>query len=372
MSDSHHILTVNTGSTSIKIAVYDQAECRRPISDPPEPLFANTVGHDEVETLLASQLDSVVQHVAHRIVRVPESMAAIVALDDRSLQGIRDASADAPLHNAPALRIVDMLSRLKPSLSQYGVSDSAFHRTLSPVAKTYAIPRALTERGLTRTGYHGISHEYAAHRACALAGIEIAKSRVITAHLGGGSSLCAVRNGQSIDTTMGFTPLEGVPMATRSGSVDPGLLIHLLRSGTPLDELEHMLEHDSGLLGISGITGDVKKLIAVNQEPSASRALGVLAWRVRAAIGALMATLGGVDLLVFTGGIGEHASVLREQILDGGLGLGVCLDSVANPQSLEGRISTSQSPVSIYCVTARENWQLARMLVVSSPQMKRA
>lgn len=185
-------------------------------------------------------------------------------------------------------------------------------------------------------------------------------ARVVTVHLGGGSSLCAVRDGASVDTTMGYTPLEGVPMATRSGSVDPGLLLHLLRSGMPHDVLDDILERKSGLLGLSGISGDVRELLARREIPEARLALDVLCWRVRASLGAFVAVLGGVDLIVFTGGIGEHAAEVRSGALVGGLGLGIELDAERNADATEGSIESTSSGARVCVVSAREGWQLAR------------
>jgi acetate kinase len=195
----------------------------------------------------------------------------------------------------------------------------------------------------------------------------VQSARVVTAHLGGGSSLCAVRGGESIDTTMGYTPLEGLPMATRSGSVDPGLLIHLLRGGMSVDALEELLERHSGLLGISDSSGDVRDLLAArDRDDSAARlALGVLVWRLRSALGAMAAVLGGVDLITFTGGIGEHATQIRAAAFEGGLGIGAHVDEALNAIVTEGTIAAASSAVAICIVTARENWQLARSVANS-------
>ncbi|HTD33651.1 MAG TPA: propionate/acetate kinase, partial [Candidatus Elarobacter sp.] len=213
-------------------------------------------------------------------------------------------------------------------------------------------------------GYHGLSHEYAAHRACALAGLDVAHARVVTAHLGGGSSLCAIDRGASIDTTMGYTPLEGLPMATRSGSVDPGLLLHLLRDGMRPAELETMLERHSGLVGISGTSGDVRELLtaAADGDDGARLALDVFAWRLRAGIGAMIGVLGGIDLLVFTGGIGENVPALRAAGARGAAAAGLRLDELTNAAAGgDARICAARSDVRACVVRAREGWQLARL-----------
>jgi len=345
------ILTVNAGSTSLKLERYDLHDPVPPIAEPPEPVYAG-------EALTAALRDPV-DIVAHRFVQLPPDTPAVSLLDDAMLARIRSAGADDRLHDAPALRIVETIAALLPDVEQFAVSDSTFHRTMPPAAFTYALPAAVTSSTLHRIGYHGLSHEYAAYRACALGGLDAGAARVITAHLGGGSSLCAVQHGKSIDTTMGYTSLEGLPMATRSGSVDPGLLLHLLRDGMTPAELEELLEHRSGLAGISGLSGDMHELLAATGNPAAQLAIDVLSWRLRASLGAMMAVLGGVDAIVFTGGIGEHAPAIRAAALAGGLGIGVALDPTRNETVREGLISAT-SPVPAFVIAAREGWQLAR------------
>ena len=359
------VLTVNAGSTSLKLECYALAAPFPPIAQPPDPLARANPAPDDAEPALAAMLRDGADVVAHRFVRLPDGSPPVMRLDDNAIAHIRGVAGEAPLHDAPALRAVEIVQRLAPNVPQLAVADGAFHRTLPPAAATYAIPRDLTRAGLRRLGYHGLSHEYAAHRAAALAGREIASTRIVTLHLGGGSSLCAIRNGESIDTTMGYTPLDGIPMATRSGAVDPGLLIHLLRTGTSIDDLEQLLERHSGLLGISGRTGDVRDLLATRTtDPDAALALDVLVWRTRAALGAMIATLNGIDLIAFTGGIGEHAAPLRAAILEGVAFIGASLDATANDNLAgEGAISPPTATVRAYVITARENWLLARAAV---------
>jgi acetate kinase len=332
------ILTVNAGSTSLKVEAYELGRSLAPIGEPPEPIAR----YDGLDAALAERYDA----VAHRIVRVPDDWSAVTVLGGGAEARIAGVGMDAPLHDVPALRAVAAIRAASPRVPQYAVADSAFHRTLSPAASTYAIPRELTRAGLRRRGYHGLSHEYAAHRAAWQAGRDDLRGlRIVTLHLGGGSSLCAVRDGASIDTTMGYTPLEGIPMATRSGSVDPGLLLHLMRGGMTADALEEMLEHRSGLLGISGRSADVRELLAAPDDADARLALDVFVWRTRAALGAMVAVLGGIDLIAFTGGIGENAAALRAEIRDGAGGWG------APPTQI---------------VAARENWMLARAVAAAT------
>ena len=355
------LLTVNAGSTSLKLERYDLGGTLPEIASPPAPVWALRVNVDDAEGALVEALRDDVDAIAHRFVRLPDDTPDVMRLDAEAVRAIRQMITEAPLHDAGALHAVTAVSRLRPSTPQLALADGAFHRTMPAAATTYAIPGELTRRGLRRRGYHGLSHEYAAHRGCAMAGIDLSRARVVTAHLGGGSSLCAIQAGASIDTTMGYTPLEGLPMATRSGSVDPGLLLHLLRDGVTADELEETLERRSGLLGISGWTGDVRELSAAREDPGARLALDVLGWRLRAALGAMIGVLGGLDLLVFTGGIGEHAPDVRAMGIAGAAACGVELDAERNASAAEEFcISTERSRAAAFVVSAREGWQLAR------------
>lgn len=326
------ILTVNAGSTSLKVEAYELDGPVPAIGDAPEPVAR----YETVDAALEEPFDV----VAHRIVRVPDHWEYVTLLDPTLEQQIAGVRGEAPLHLIPALREVIAIRGVWPSIPQYAVADDTFHRTMPPAAWTYAIPRRLTRAGLRRHGYHGLSHEYVAHRAARLAGRPLLGTRIVSLHLGGGASLCALRDGASIDTTMGYTPLDGIPMATRSGAVDPGLLIHLLRDGMRVDTLEETLEHHSGMLGISGRSGDVRELERAHDDPDARLALDVFTWRTRAALGAMIAVLGGVDVIGFTGGIGENAPLIRAEILKGAASLG-------------GAVAT-------YVIPARENWMLAR------------
>jgi acetate kinase len=354
------VLTVNAGSTSLKLERYELVAPLPPLAEPPVPSWSRAAKLVEAEDAIEACTVEPLDVAAHRFVRLPDGAPAVLGLDAAAIASIAAAAPDAPLHDAAALRAVACIARSKPELPQFAVGDSAFHRSMPEAATTYALPREVTRSGLRRLGYHGLSHEYAAHRACSLAGIDVETARVITAHLGGGSSLCAIRNGASLDTTMGYTPLEGLPMATRSGSVDPGLLLHLLRTGLSHDALEEMLERRSGLLGISGISGDVRELLSLGDRPMARLALDVLGWRLRSSLGAMVAVLGGVDLIAFTGGVGEHAAEIRAAALEGGLGLGAAVDAKRNAAVNEGRIDADGSPVAVCVVAAREGWLLAR------------
>jgi acetate kinase len=346
----------------VKVETYAlDAGASYPLDEPPRPVFARSYAPANVEAHLPA-LVSDGDVVVHRVVAVPPSWHAVTVFDQAAGEQILAVAGTAPLHDALALRLREAIAVAAPHSLQLAVADGAFHRTLQPAAFTYAIPRAWTRFGLRRRGYHGLSHEYAAHRGARLIGRDVRDLRVATLHLGGGSSLCAVQDGLSIDTTMGFTPLDGVPMATRSGAVDPGILLAVLRGGTTPASLERILERESGLLGISGRSGDVRVLqAAAPTDADARLALDVLAWRVRTALGAIVAALGRVDLVVFTGGIGEHVAAVREAAIAGLEGHGVRLDSASNrDEAGEGRLDAPGSTAAVAIVTARENWQLAR------------
>jgi len=254
-----------------------------------------------------------VASVAHRVVHGGPDFREPTFIDDSVAERLEQLVELAPLHNAPALKAIAEARRLLPDCPHVAVFDTAFHATIPEVASTYALPRRFREDfGIRRYGFHGLSVEWAAE--C------VPVERLVVCHLGVGCSVTAVREGRSVDTTMGFTPLEGVPMATRSGSVDPGALLHLLRQGISLDELEQALEHESGLRGLAG-TERVEELEQRGDE-AARLALEIFAYRVAGAVGAMSVALGGLDALVFTAGIGENSELVRQLVCARLVGLG--------------------------------------------------
>jgi acetate kinase len=325
------VLVVNAGSMSLKLSL---------------------VGADELPRRLGSIDEAAgTALVGHRVVHGGDRFTEPTVIDDRVIAELVALEEIAPLHNVLAVDAIRMARASLPDAVHIAVFDTAFHRTLPELAKTYALPERFRERGVHRFGFHGLSIEWASERVRA--------ERLVVCHLGGGSSVTAVRDGESIDTTMGFTPLEGVPMGTRAGSLDPGALIYLLRHGVSVDELDHALEHESGLTGLAG-TGDVKTLEA---DPSASArfALDLYCYRVAQAIGAMVVALGGLDALVFTGGAGEHSAFVRATIC-GRLGpLGVELDLAANDATAgEAEIGAPSAPVRVHVVPAHEDVVVAR------------
>lgn len=247
--------------------------------------------------------------VGHRVVHGGTTFTAPTRLSAEVRHQLAALVSLAPLHNGPALAVMEALHHWRADLPQWACFDTAFHRTLPPEAFTYAIPSAWRQRGLRRFGFHGLNHQHVSE--------VVRVPRLISCHLGAGCSLCAIRDGQSIATTMGFTPLEGLVMATRSGSVDPGLLLHLLREGLEPDQLDQSLNQHSGLLGLSdGLSGSMKELrqAAAAGHPGAALAIAVFRQRLLQGIGAMAASLGGVDGIALTGGIGEHDLALREEL----------------------------------------------------------
>jgi acetate kinase len=322
------ILAVNTGSSSLKWALFEDEQR---LHDGAAAELRDEAGFEQALTAALRALPQAPDAVCHRIVAAGADWAAARRWDAALEAELRGMIPLAPDHLPQALAAIQTAVRLLPGASPWVCSDSGFHRTLPAVARRLAIPRAWESRGLRRCGYHGLSCE------SALAVLEredprAAHSRLIIAHLGSGCSLTAVRGGRSCDTTMGFTPLGGVVMATRSGDLDPGVLLYLLRqAGVAPAELHRMLNHESGLLGVSGISGDMKTLLA-DPRPEAAAAVELFVYSVRQHLGALAAVLGGVDWIVFTGGIGEHAAGIRERICQGLEWLGAGVRVVASDE----------------------------------------
>jgi acetate kinase len=291
--------------------------------------------------------------VAHRVVHGGRWFRDPVVIDDEVERRLAAVTELAPLHNAPALAALQRARTQLPDVPHIAVFDSAFHATIPDEAATYALPAHVrNDWGIRRFGFHGLSVQWASE--------QVPVARLVVCHLGGGSSVTAVREGRSVDTTMGFTPLEGVPMATRPGSVDPGALLYLLRHHLTLDELDRLLEHESGLAGLSGVSGDAEELER-SGEPAAELALRVFAYRVATAIGAMAVALDGLDALVFTAGIGEHSARVRAAVC-ARLGLvGVELDTEANERGeLDGTISPGGVSPRVIVLAAREDLVAAR------------
>jgi acetate kinase len=300
---------------------------------------------EPVASLVAAPRD--VEAVAHRVVHGGPRFREPVVIDDEVERELAALADLAPLHNHPALKAIGSARRALPDVPHVAVFDTAFHATLPPEASTYALPRRFREEhGIRRYGFHGLSVQWAAER--------VPVPRLVVCHLGGGCSVTAVRDGRSADTTMGFTPLEGVPMATRAGSVDPGALLHLLRTeAVTVDALDRALEHESGLVGLGG-TDDPRKL-------EGTLALAVYTYRIACAVAAITVALGGLDALAFTAGVGEGSAPVRAGICARLGFLGIELDPAANEAAEpDAEVATAASAVRVVVVHAREDVVAAR------------
>jgi acetate kinase len=296
--------------------------------------------------------------VGHRIVHGGPQFAAPVAITSEVLAALEALTPLAPLHQPLGLRPVEALARARPQLLQVACFDTAFHHGLQPPVSRYAIPRAYEAKGIRRYGFHGLSYEHIARRLGEISPHLLARKAVV-AHLGSGASLCAMQDGISVDTTMGFSALDGLVMATRPGAIDPGILLYLLEEeGMSPKALEEMLYHRSGLLGVSGLSGDMRELLA-SEDARAREAVELFTFRIARETAALANSLDGLELLVFTGGIGEHAAPIRAMVASRLRWLGVRLDPAANAEAAE-RIDAPQSAVEIRIIPADEELAIAR------------
>ena len=359
------VLVVNAGSSSLKLRVLGPDDSVVTALD----LSPWDGGPDDPALRRFLRGLEGVGVVGHRVVHGGQRFTGPVLIDDAVVAGIGDLTDLAPLHQPRALAGIEATRSALPAVPGVACFDTAFHATLPPAAASYALPLDWTRRfGLRRFGFHGLSHAYAAGRAEELCTENSAERlRVVTCHLGAGSSLAAVKNGVSVDTTMGFTPLEGLVMATRSGTVDPGLVLWLLRhGGLTLDEVSDGLEFSAGLAGLAelaGGSGDLRdvRLAAARGNPRARLAIEVHAHRLRAGIAAMAAALGGLDTLVFTGGIGEHQAETRAEAAAGLGFLGVAVDESRNATARpDCDISAPGAPVRTLVIAAREDIEVAR------------
>ena len=304
--------------------------------------------------------------VGHRVVHGGKAFRESTRITPEVKAAIARLASFAPEHNRLEVEAIEAMERIfGPQAPQVAVFDTAFHAALPPAAYVYPGPYAWVGEGIRRYGFHGISHQYVSARAAGVLGKDLRSLRMITCHLGNGCSLAAIRNGQSVDTTMGFTPLEGLVMGTRSGSLDPGILIHLVRHcGCRAEDLDRLLNRESGLKGISGISGDMREILAAMAQGNdrATLAFGVYAHRLRAEIGAMMASLGGLDALVFTAGVGENCAPLRAAVGDAFAFLGMKIDPGINqaPPAGDCDIAAADSTIRVVVVRTQEEWEIAR------------
>ena len=304
--------------------------------------------------------------VGHRVVHGGEQFAEPVLVDDAILHQLDKLAPMAPLHQPHNLAPIRVIGRIAPDVAQVACFDTAFHRTQPPVSQLYALPRDLSGTGVKRYGFHGLSYDYIASVLPGIVG-DAGRGRVVAAHLGNGCSMCAMRDGKSVATTMGFTALDGLPMGTRSGAIDPGVILYLLTErGMSVGDVTDLLYRRSGLLGVSGISHDMRTLLASNA-PEAAEAIELFVYRISRELGSLVAALAGIDALVFTAGIGEHAPPVRARVCENAAWLGIRLDPVAN---VDGgpRISTVDSPVSVWVIPTNEELIIARHTLACAPR----
>lgn len=390
MSDA--ILVLNGGSSSLKFAAFDGSDGLRlllrgsvsSIGQHPLLRVAHTANAPALERSLgdgstsmgkafeavASCLEDrgvlrMVGRVGHRIVHGGQEFVRATRLDRTTLDALRRLEPLAPIHQAINLELVELAGRLLPRASQVGCFDTAFHATRPELARLYGLPRDMSEQGVVSYGFHGLSYSHVAAELRGRYGA-VAGGRAIVAHLGSGASLCAMKAGVSQATTMGFSTLDGLVMSTRCGAIDPGVLLHFLRDrGISPDELTSLLYERSGLLGVSGISGDMQTLLA-STDPAARQAIDLFVYRVGREIGSLAAAMGGLDTLVFTAGIGEHSPVIRQRICEMAGWLGVELDGELNEKG-EERASAPGSLVDVLVIPADEERAVAAELLGAQP-----
>jgi acetate kinase len=355
------VLVVNAGSSTLKLSLLDNDELLGTRTLP-----APRSGVDDEDLASAISALGSPDVIGHRIVHGGRRFTSATPLDPEVIAALEDLTELAPLHQPKSLMALNATRKLLPDVPAVACFDTAFHAAMPPAAATYALPQAWRERwGLRRYGFHGLSHGYVSRRVLKLTGDVTPGPRIVSCHLGAGASLCAIRDGMSLDTTMGFTPLEGLVMATRSGSVDPGLLLWLLeRERLSEAELADKLEHESGLLGLAG-SADMRDVLAAEQRGTHQAQLAVATYlhRLIAGIAAMAASLGGLDVLVFTGGVGENAATIRARAIAGLSFLGVTIDDDANSRGGHDRELTADgSSARAFLIRSREDLEIARQV----------
>lgn len=388
------VLVINCGSSSLKYSVFDMSDETMLAKGNVERIgisgsFIKYKSHTGFESkkehpvkdhsdaiklvfeALTDQEHGVLQDVSeidavgHRVVHAGEKFASSVLITEEVKEALRECIELAPLHNPPNITGIEACEKLMPNVKHVGVFDTAFHQTLPKVAYIYGLPYELYEKyGLRRYGFHGTSHKYVSLRAAKLLGKELSQLKLITCHLGNGASVAAVKYGKSVDTSMGFTPLEGLVMGTRSGDIDPAIVPFLMeKEGLDTAEVNNYLNKKCGVLGISGVSNDFRSLEEAAEEGNelAQLALDIFAYRVRKYIGAYAAAMNGVDAIVFTAGIGENSPVVRKTVCDELSFLGVSIDDDKNSQrGREIDVSTSDAKVRVLVIPTNEELMIAR------------
>jgi acetate kinase len=381
------ILSLNSGSSSLKLALYYIGHDERlmlsgsirgiglnkslfHIEDGDSKILVDQRIHlSEWETSITTLLEWLRNHdymkdldaVGHRIVHGGTEYNEPHLVTSKLMKTLTKLVPFVPDHLPQELKVINVIGKNYKDLKQVVCFDTSFHRNMPRLAQIYALPRFLSSEGVIRYGFHGLSYEYILDKLRRDAGNEVAEGRIIIAHLGSGTSMVAVRDGESVDTTMGFTPTGGLMMSTRSGDLDPGVILYLLKekelSSSAVGE---MVNRQAGLLGVSGVSSDMKELLEKEVEnPDAAEAVGLFCYQAKKFLGALAAILGGVDTLVFTGGIGENGAPIRERICKDMEFLGICLDPVRNKKNIS-IISRADSPVTVRVIKTNEELMIAR------------
>lgn len=357
------ILVLNRGSSSVKCYLY---ELERIPDQPIAPLWERKIewknigNADSIQQALVKMLaGQKIDCIGHRIVHGGKKYKTSVFINSEVKNDIRNLAELAPLHNLADLEGIEILEKLYPGIPQVAVFDTAFHHTLPKSAAIYPGPYEWVEKGIQRYGFHGTSFQYCSRRAQWL--IREPVSKMVVCHLGSGASLCAISNGKSVDTTMGLTPLEGLMMDTRSGTVDPGILLYLLKKMTP-DQLGKVLYEQSGLLGLSGVSSDMRDILEKGDQGNerAQLSIDVYVHRLASMIGSMAVSLGGIEALIFTAGIGENSSLIREKVCERLFFLGVHLSKQQNNQREDLLISSPDSKVKVLVIHTQEAFEIAR------------
>lgn len=346
------ILVINAGSSNIKFALF-------------EPVYLNLIFKNQVEKiqdvfewLEKNKKDYLITAIGHRVVHGGTEFSKPVLINKKNLQQIKNLTSLAPLHQTHNVAAIEMFLKYDPILPQVACFDTAFHTTQAELGKLYAIPKELSNAGVIRYGFHGLSYEYIASMMQDKIGT-LASQKVIVAHLGNGASMCALQNGISIATTMGFSVLEGLMMGTRCGSIDPGVLLYLLqqKNYSP-EEVSNLLYYKSGLLGVSGISNDVKQLLEVNNSDT-RHAIDLFCYKAATEFAKMQMALGGCNALIFTGGIGERAAKIRLKICEHLEWLNVRINIIAN-DSNRSIISSNNSSILVATIPTYEEFIIAR------------
>lgn len=381
------ILVINSGSSSLKFALYpiqddankpllsgsvsgigvkpelkakmagEPLENQAPFEHIPDDATHGWLIKELLERLYKKYTQFTPVAVGHRMVHGGSKFTEPMLVTSECLQQLKNLIPLAPLHQPHSIVAIEEIAKNAPDLVQFVCFDTSFHRTQSRIERMFAIPRALTEEGVIRYGFHGLSYEYIASVLPEFLG-DKADGRVLVAHLGNGTSMCAMKERKSVSSTMGFSTLEGLVMGTRCGLLDAGVILHLIKQkGMSIEEVQHMLYYESGLLGVSGISSDMRDL-EQSDHPNAKQAIALFCHRAKEEVGTLSSVMEGLDAIVFTAGIGEHSSLIREKICEPLAWLGVKIDQDANNKG-ETKISTKDSKVDVYIIPTNEEATIA-------------